>query len=192
MSATENVYDSTTPDTDTTPQHEPRRHATPAPAVRQIPVRDPREKSVPLACILSLMPGLGQVYVGYYQRGFIHSLVVAALITALSTNDLRDLTPLFAMFLCFFWLYNVIDAGRRASLYNQALLGSESIELPRDFALPLRGSVWGGLLLIAAGGILLSNTRFGISLEWVEEWWPVAPILFGIYLLVKAIQDRRS
>ncbi len=159
----------------------------------QVAVRhDPRGKSVPLACVLSAMPGLGQVYVGYYQRGFVHSLIVASLITALASNRLDVLTPLFGLFLPFFWLYNVVDAGRRASLYNQALVGSESIELPQDFQAPGRGSIWGGLVLIAVGSILLSNTRFGYSLEWVEEWWPAAPILFGLFLLGRAVQDRLS
>jgi hypothetical protein len=28
-----------------------------------------------------------------------------------------------------------------------------------------------------------------MSLVWVKDWWPVAPILFGAYLLVRGIQD---
>jgi hypothetical protein len=31
-----------------------------------------------------------------------------------------------------------------------------------------------------------------VSLDWLEEWWPAAPILLGAYLLVKAIQERRG
>ena len=34
---------------------------------------DPRRKSPVLALVLSLMPGLGQVYVGYYNQGFINT-----------------------------------------------------------------------------------------------------------------------
>jgi hypothetical protein len=168
----------------------PSPHPAPYPAVAVAGRRDPREKSVPLACVLSVMPGLGQVYVGYYQRGFVHAIVVATLITILS-HDIEAIAPLFGLFLGFFWLYNIIDAGRRASLYNQALIGTESIELPQDFKFSgTRGSIGGGLLLIAFGAILLSKTRFGYSLEWIEEWWPVAPILLGVYLLFRAIEDR--
>jgi len=45
----------------------------------QFRVRDTRRKSPAIAAILSMMPGLGQVYVGYYQRGFVHAVVVASL-----------------------------------------------------------------------------------------------------------------
>ena len=38
---------------------------------------DQRRKSPTLAALLSLMPGLGQVYVGYYQQGFIDIAVAA-------------------------------------------------------------------------------------------------------------------
>jgi len=155
--------------------------------------RDPRSKSPALAAVLSLMPGLGQVYVGYYQRGFAHLIVVAGIITLLASGAIDALTPLFGLFLAFFWLYNVIDAARRASFYNEALAGRSSIELPQDFKMPgFQGSIAGGAALMLVGFILLLNTRFGVSLDWVEEWWPAAPILFGAFLLYRAVQDRRA
>ncbi len=85
-------------------------------------------------------------------------------------------------------------AGRRANLYNLALDGMEGIELPgMNMALPgLGGSIGGGVALTAVGVILLANTRFGITLDWIEEWWPVAPILVGAYLLTKALQERKA
>ncbi len=159
----------------------------------QVRVRDARSKSPGLAAVLSMMPGLGQVYVGYYQRGFVHAVVIATLITINSSGSLDRLTPLFGLFTAFFWLYNIIDAARRASLYNDALAGNPSIELPHDFKTPgIRGSIIGGATLIAAGFILLLRTRFGVSLDWVEEWWPVAPMIFGAYLLLRAVQERRA
>jgi len=159
----------------------------------QLRVRDTRSRSPALAAILSMMPGLGQVYVGYYQRGFVHAAVVASLITILASHTVERLSPLFGLFMTFFWLYNIIDAARRASLYNDALAGNPSIELPEDFKTPgIRGSVFGGIALIVAGFILLLNTRFGVSLDWVEQWWPVAPMIFGVYLLVRALQERRA
>jgi len=155
--------------------------------------QDARTKSPALACILSAMPGLGQIYVGYYQRGFVHAIVVATLITILASppHGAYSLIPLFSLFLAFFWLYNIIDAGRRATLYNQALAGAEDIAPPADLKMPgMRGSFLGGLLLIVVGAILLSNTRFNVPLDWVEEWWPLVPLGFGVYLLGKAIHER--
>ena len=58
--------------------------------------------------------------------------------------------------------------------------------------LPWGGSIAGGVILIAAGFILLLHTRFGVSLDWLEYWWPVAPMLFGAYLVFKAIQEKKS
>lgn len=159
---------------------------------RHYPVTsDPRQKSPFLACLLSAMPGLGQVYVGYYQRGFVHAFVVAGIIAFLAADALGPLIPLASLFLGFFWLYNIVDAGRRASLYNQALAGMSSVELPEDFKTPgFRGSLIGGLAIAATGFVLLLHTRFDVSLEWVEEWWPAALVLFGAYLVWKAWQER--
>lgn len=152
---------------------------------------DPRRKSVALAHFLSLMPGLGQVYVGFYRQGFLHATVVAGIIAVLSSNPPMPLPPLLGIFLAFFYFYNVVDAGRRAAFYNQALAGIEGVQLPADLTLPgPGGSLAGGAVLVGVGLILLSNTLGGFSLEWLEDWWPMAPILFGVYLIAKSIQER--
>lgn len=178
----------------------PQHAVPPAPAAPAAPVHpssgpyvsilDSRRKSPALACFLSLMPGLGQVYVGYYQRGFVHAAVVGTLIALLSSR-IDELTPLVALFLAFFWLYNIIDAGRRAALYNEVLAGRTGIELPADLMLPgLGGSTVGGVVVALVGVLLLAHTAFGMSLSWLKEWWPVAVILFGGYLFIKARMDR--
>ena len=170
--------------------HAPTQTA--APASQYLSILDSRRKSPGLACFLSLMPGLGQVYVGYYQRGFVHAAVVGSLIAILSSR-LEELTPLVALFLAFFWLYNIIDAGRRAALYNEVLAGRTGIELPADLMLPgLGGSMVGGVVVALAGFLLLGHTAFGMSLSWLKEWWPVGLILFGAYLFIKARIDRTN
>lgn len=171
----------------------------PAAPVSQPPVtyapapqpKAPRDRKSPLlACILSGMPGLGQVYVGYYQRGFLHAIIMATVIFILNSG-MRGMEPLLGPLLAFFWLYNIIDAGRRAAHYNRAAAGEEAFEMPKDFSMPgIQGSIFGGLLLIAVGAIFLSHTVWGISLAWVEDWWPLAPILFGVYLIGKSVVDR--
>lgn len=164
----------------------------PPPPQVQAPPRDPRAKSSVLAGFLSVMPGLGQVYVGYYVRGFVNAIVVAFVITLLASGGPEEaLIPLLAIFLAFFWCYNIIDAIRRASLYNHYLAGGTGIELPQDFKMPkFGGSIVGGIALIVFGFILLLHTRWGMTLDWVEDWWPVAPILLGAYLLGKAVQEK--
>jgi TM2 domain-containing membrane protein YozV len=165
----------------------------PAPTYVTVPATsvfaDPRRKAPLFASFLSIMPGLGQVYVGYYQQGFIHAIVVSTLV-ALLASRLGPLTPLAAIFLAFFWLYNIVDAGRRALLYNEALAGRNGIALPDEFKTPaLRGSIPGGLAVLTVGGVLLSHTLFRVSLDWLNEWWPAALILFGIYLVARSVMS---
>lgn len=168
----------------------PMPNQAPAPAEQppKTPVgNDPLRRSPFLATILSFVPGLGQVYVGYYQLGFIHAIVISVILALLATGDLGPLIPLLSVFMGFFWLYNVVDAGRRAILVNEALAGRGNFELPKDFTAPgLQGTVLGGAILIAVGLLILSRTLFGVSLEWLESWWPLAIVAFGAFLVIKA------
>ena len=153
-----------------------------------------QHKSPALACLLSGMPGVGQIYVGYYKLGFIHNIVFGSTIALLASGTFDALTPGLGIFLAFFFIYNVVDAGRRETLYNLAVDGVEGIDLPSmNVSLPgFGGSLGGGAALMALGAILLSNTLFGLSLDWIESWWPVAPIVVGAWLFVKALRERRS
>jgi TM2 domain-containing membrane protein YozV len=153
---------------------------------------DTRMKSPVIAAVMSLVPGLGQCYVGYYQQGFIHILVVGSLIAILQ-QEIGGLRPLLAFFLAFFWLYNLVDAARRATFFNEALAGLRPMELPDTINFPSRqGSLVGGALMILLGAVLFAHTRFGVPLDWIGRWWPVAIILAGGYLIYKSIRERNS
>jgi hypothetical protein len=157
---------------------------------------DPRRKSPALATLLSLMPGIGQIYVGYYQQGFVNIFVVAGTITLLANSGrwgVHGLEPLLGVFLAFYWLYNLVDAGRRAALYNHALAGLDKAALPEDVPLPSGGgSLAGGVALVAIGLIVFSNTMFGFSLEWLERWWPIGLVAAGAYLIYSSVLDRQK
>ena len=175
------------------PTHAQAAQAQPEPVQRALPsypAETRRRRGFPyksplLACLLSLMPGLGQVYIGYYQRGFAHVAIFALLILALN-NGAGDLAPMFGVFMAFFVVYNIIDAGRRASLYNQAVDGFDGIDMPSDIRMPTSGSMGWGVALVVFGILLLLNTRFDVSMAWMEDWWPAAGILLGGYLIYKS------
>ena len=153
----------------------------------------PRYKSPILASVLSCVPGLGQIYIGYYAVGFIHAAVVVSLIGLSATNVFGDASPILGLGALFFMLYNIIDAGRRAAFYNLRVQGMDDLPLPGD--LPTAGSGGSGLfgvILVVVGVIALTNTAFGLSLSWVEDWWPVAPIGVGAYLLVKSMAEKQA
>jgi hypothetical protein len=161
-----------------------------------------RRKSPVLAAILSLLPGLGQVYVGYYIRGFINIVVVASTIMLLANGarvaveggDFQQhltVAPLIGFFMVFYWFYNMIDAWRIASFYNEALLGASAGDLKREMTLPSGGgSLIGGIFLVAVGLMLFLNTMFDMPLGWIRDWWPLAPVGFGVYLIVQAVKER--
>lgn len=151
---------------------------------RQYYPEDPRRKSPVLATVMSVMPGLGQVYVGYYQQGFINVVVIATTITLIASGELRGAEPFLGLFLAFYWLYNIVDAGRRAAFYNQALAGIPPGKMPDEIKLPgTRGSFAAGVALIAAGLIFFSNTMFDVSLRWLEDWWPMGLVIAGAWLV---------
>ncbi|NKB33446.1 MAG: hypothetical protein GKR91_10145 [Pseudomonadales bacterium] len=184
----EEVNDSETSETNMTNQSQLNR---------QFLATDPRRKSPLMASFLSLMPGLGQVYVGYYKRGFTNVLIAGSVFTFLvGTQGQTALNPLGIIFLLFFEFYNIIDASRRATMYNLALDGVEQMILPDDMSEGVfngnRGSFLGGAILIVFGIVALSNTAMGFSLEWLEEWWPVGPLLLGVYLVFKAYEDSQE
>ena len=153
-------------------------------------VDDPRKKSVMLAMLLSVMPGLGQVYVGYYDLAFRNILVICGLIAILASGAAHRLEPVVGLFMAFYWLHNVVDAGRRASFYNQALAGLRPMDLPEDGHAPQPiGSFAGGVLLVAVGVTLFLNTMFDVPLDWLAQWWPLALVGAGAWLIYA---DRRA
>ncbi len=144
-------------------------------------------KSPALATVLSCMPGLGQIYVGYYQQGFTNMLVVATTITVLSSGIFFGLEPFLGLFLAFYWLYNMIDAYRRAHHVNRVAAGLGTEALPDDFKLPSAGgSMFGGVVLVVAGILFILDLNFDVSLAWLQDWWPLALVAFGINLIYKA------
>ena len=150
---------------------------------------DPRRKSPLLAAFISLIPGMGQIYVGYYRRGFVTAAVILMAMFGGSTMRF-NLVPVFTLSAVFVWIFNIIDAGRMAAMYNLAITGSYAMTMPDDLKFPrLGGSIVGGIALLLFGGIALSYTAFGHSLEWLENWWPAFPVALGAYLVLRGIMD---
>ncbi len=173
----------------------------PVPAGMQGAMPRLQRKSPFLAGLLSLMPGIGQIYVGYYALGFIHIAVFAMTIALLASgpyqfaspfSPIRLFYPALSIFLGFFVIYNIVDAVQRATLYNLAIDGVQGIKLPdMNASMPkIRVSEGGGVALIAFGLLLLSNTLFGLPLYWLASWWPMGLVVLGVYLVVKARQER--
>jgi len=162
--------------------------APPQPAMAPLSVN---RKSPALATVLSSLPGLGQIYVGYYQQGFINIMIAASIIAILSSSAGNGLEAFFGVFLAFFWLFNMIDANRRAMHFNRVAAGLGGEEIPDGFAIPgTGGSLADGALLVVVGLLLFLNSKFDMSLAWLEDWWPLALVAGGVWLMAKARQQR--
>ena len=170
---------------------QPSHGSLPDPLRRDRFLDDPRRKSPVLAALLSGFPGLGQVYVGYYRQAFVNIGTVALLFAILTSRAVdADLVPPAAFLLAFFWLYNIVDAARRASLYNQALAGLRPMDLPENAKAPVgSGSLAGGVALIVIGLLILGHNVLGLSLAWLADWWPIALVGAGVWLVY---EDRRA
>ena len=153
---------------------------------------DPGRKSPMLAAVLSVIPGVGQLYIGYYMRGLATGATFMMLM--LAAGEARgSIAPAFGMTAMFVWIFGIIDAGRMAALYNHAAAGMDAVEMPQDFKLPgMGGSIAGGAALLIFGAIALSNTRFDVPLDWLEVWWPLVPLALGAYLFGRGVMDAMA
>lgn len=144
-------------------------------------------KSTFLAGFLSMMPGAGQIYVGYYATGFTYILVVAALVSILEAG-LGDAEPFFGLFLAFFWIFNIVDAVRKANLYNLGLTGVDTKVEPQPTDSPLVG----GVILVILGVLLTLEVTLNVRLDWLENVWPLAILAAGLYLIWKYRRAREE
>jgi hypothetical protein len=149
-------------------------------------------KSAALATWFSLMPGMGQVYVGYYQKGFSYLATVAVVIAMLNLGLPDAMTAMLGIFLGFFWIFNMIDANRRANHFNRAMSGLDTDSLPEEFEMPSSvGSIPLGVILVVVGVLVILDLNFSVSLAWLEDWWPLSLVGFGGWLIMKGRQGAK-
>ena len=163
-------------------------YAPPPPAAR----RGPFERTPFLASILSVIPGLGNVYNGLYMRAFVIALIWFGLLaTAVNSNDGPELGVIVPA-MVFLWFFNLIDAYRQAVLINYGYTPEGELS---DTLGPMRGS--GGLVL---GGVVFLLGLFGlvqhlfpaIDLSVLFEVWYVPFLAFGGWLFYRAWVERRN
>jgi hypothetical protein len=140
-----------------------------------------------LAALLSAFPGMGNVYNGLYIRGFTFFLIVVSL---LGIANSRGGHELFGMAVAFFWLFNVIDAYRQATLINygyaQDLGLLDMPKVPRAG----QGGLVAGVLLTLVGIASVLDRYTIIDYDWLFQLWPFALVAAGVWLVVASFRDR--
>jgi hypothetical protein len=143
-------------------------------------------KNPGLAALLSAFPGLGNIYNGLYMRGVTFFLIIVSLIGIASNNH-----DLFGLAVAFFWLFNVIDAYRQATLINYGYAQDLGlVDLPRH-PRASQGGIMAGILLTLIGLVAVIDRYFDVRLDWIFDLWPFALIAVGVWMIWASMRDRR-
>lgn len=166
-----------------TRQTEPRGGFPSLPPLSATPLPPKLPKSAGLALVLSVFPGLGQIYNGQSAKALtFFSCWVGCIYGA------AEIAPLpFGLLIPFVYFYNLVDAYRSAALINaRALGGAPPVE--EDVS---ESPAWGATLL-GLGLVLLLNNLGWLRLEAWEKYWPVLLIVAGGVFLYRSLGRRKS
>ncbi len=156
----------------------------PAPALAGPPVIG--RKNLLLAAVLSLFPGVGHIYNGLYMRGITFFLIAFSLVGVAGYGP--DIVGFAA---AFFWLFNIIDTYRQATLINYGYAQDLGLlDLPRH-PMASQGGILAGILLSVIGIFAILERYFNVRLEWLFDLWPFALIVAGAWLIWASVRDRR-
>ena len=139
-----------------------------------------------LAAFLSAMPGLGNIYNGLYLRGVLFFVIIISLI-ALSADH-----GLLGFALAFFWLFNVVDAYRQATLINYGYAQDLGITDRPKPPLAGQGGYLAGTMLFAIGLFATMEKYFEIDLDRFFDLWPFGLMALGAWVLWRTVQERKG
>jgi hypothetical protein len=157
------------------------------------------KKSPGLAGILSaIFPGLGQLYLGLYQRAFKIAAVFAGCIWVLSSDMFGGHSePIFGLGIAFTWFFGIIDAVRQAKAINAGYVDAGGLAASEQVARVKRESTasltW-GVILVGIGTLWLIDRYVDLDWFWavVEDWLaPVSFILLGLVLIITYVIKKR-
>ncbi|MDX1644277.1 MAG: hypothetical protein R3244_07975 [Thermoanaerobaculia bacterium] len=141
-----------------------------------------------LAAVLSLFPGIGNIYNGLYLRGLAFFLICTACVILVAERP----GPLFGLAIPFFWIFNIVDAYRQAALINAGYAQDLGIDEPPKIGKAGQGGLLVGAMLFLIGGFALLDRYFGpIDLDWLVDLWPLVLMAIGAWLIFDTVRDRK-
>jgi len=146
----------------------------------------PLPKNPGAAGALGIIPGMGHLYLGLYQRAAILFGVWVLFISLAGHSH----GPFPGIAIPFWMVFSIIDASRQAKAIN-ATGRPESNILGSDEPVRVSGSLTAGLLLILIGGFLLLDRFVTIDLSFLNDWWPVLLVAFGAWQVFRHYQGKR-
>ena len=134
------------------------------------------------AAALSLIPGMGAVYNGEYQKAITQFAIFAALvIMGDSVNGVFGFGAFVFLIFTMFDSYRVAEANLRNRLEAKPV--KESPAKDRTVA------AWGILLIVL--GVLFMAKNF-IRYDFLHRLWPIAFIALGAYIVYRSLRDREE
>jgi hypothetical protein len=119
------------------------------------------------AGVLGIIPGLGHLYLGLYQRGAILFGIWVLLISLAGHSRMHG--PFPGILIPFWMVFSIIDAVQQARAINMTGAPMPGI-LGEEKPIRVSGSLTVGVLLVLIGG-----------LSFLNDWWPALLVLFGAW-----------
>ena len=137
------------------------------------------KRSPAAAFWLSLLPGVGHVYVGQPTKGLVLIVSVASAIYLASEGA----GAFVGIIIPFLWIFSMIDAHRSAVELNHLVDTGQPLPTQTEvFAF----SKWWGWALIVVGVVFTVDNYGWFEIDWILDLWPVAIIAMGVTILKKS------
>jgi len=147
----------------------------------------PLPKNPGAAGALGIIPGMGHLYLGLYQRA---AILFGIWVLFISLAE-HSRGPFPGIAIPFWMVFSIIDASRQAKAIN-ATGRPEANILGSDEPVRVSGSLTAGILLILIGGFLLVNRFVTIDLSFLNDWWPILLVAFGAWQVFRHYQSRQA
>jgi hypothetical protein len=162
--------------------------APPLPAAAQAPAALPAGYKKPaIAGLMSVLPGVGHLYLGLYQRAL---AFFAIWVVFMAIADRAHHGP-FGAVVAFWWFFVLIDAVRQAHAIN-ATGAPEGNLVTAEKPLKVQGSLAFGVFLILFGAFFLLDRFVTIDLTFLIDWWPAGLILFGAWQVFSYYKTKKD
>jgi hypothetical protein len=155
----------------------------PAPSAA-VPVSHHSFSSPAGAFFLGLVPGLGAVYNGEYNKALIHIVVFAAMIVGLNSDIGDNAEVVLSLLLAGFILYMALDATRVAKARN---LGETTVDPLESWS---KNRPVGPIILIGLGVLFLLNNFSWFPFYRVGRLWPLILVGVGVLMFRNRLGSR--
>lgn len=137
-------------------------------------------KSSATATWLSILPGLGLIYLELYLKGIAIFTVFIGLMMVFKGD------PLCPIVCIAFWLFQLVYANQEAKRINRRWLNIKEVREEKESA----SLVWGGLVILF--GLIFLIHNFGFDLTWLYRFWPLLIIGIGVQLIWNSFKNSQA